>query len=145
MLGYLPLPGEVDIMACLQRWLDGGGRLGVPVVDWSAGTMEAGRLTGLGEACLRTGPHGVREPAAGDAIPLAALGVVLVPGLAFDDAGRRLGRGGGFYDRLLAELPAETRRIGVCFDEQRVDVIPVEQHDQCVDVVVTPAEIVEAR
>ncbi len=67
----------------------------------------------------------------------ADLDAILVPGIAFTRAGRRLGRGGGYYDRLLARCSPRTARIGVCFDCQIVDDLPAEAHDQPVDVVIT--------
>ncbi len=145
LLGYLPLPSELDVTACLTWWLKGGGRLCAPVVDWSAGTMVAGVLTSLDDGCLRTGKHGVREPSSGQVMPLNEVSMILVPGLAFDEAGKRLGRGGGFYDRLLANRHEHVGCIGVCFNEQRAQAVPVDAHDQCVDVLVTPAGIVECR
>ena len=66
-----------------------------------------------------------------------AVDVILVPGLAFTRAGQRLGRGGGFYDRLLARLPAVTWKIGVCFEVQISDAVPSEPHDVTVDCVMT--------
>lgn len=80
-----------------------------------------------------------REPRAGgeSAIGLHEVEVILVPGLAFTRAGQRLGRGGGYYDRLLAALPASTVRLGVCFEMQIVEELPSEPHDQKVDAVVT--------
>lgn len=65
----------------------------------------------------------------------AEVELILVPGLAFTRDGRRLGRGGGYYDRLLARLPAGTPKFGVCFDAQLVPDLPSEPHDQRVDVV----------
>ena len=75
-----------------------------------------------------------------DALPaldLARVDLILVPGLAFTKDGARLGRGGGYYDRLLASCPAYTRRIGVCFAAQLVASLPVEPHDQRVARVIT--------
>lgn len=66
-------------------------------------------------------------------IPVDELGVALVPGVAFTSAGDRLGRGGGYYDRLLAQLPPAVRRIGVCHPLQIRDTLPVEDHDVAVD------------
>ncbi|MEM6258871.1 MAG: 5-formyltetrahydrofolate cyclo-ligase [Planctomycetota bacterium] len=62
--------------------------------------------------------------------------VTLVPGLAFTRAGARLGQGGGYYDRYLAQHPA-TYKIGICFNEQLGDVLPTSEHDICMDEVVT--------
>jgi 5-formyltetrahydrofolate cyclo-ligase len=63
--------------------------------------------------------------------------VVIVPGLAFTATGDRLGQGGGWYDRFLADVRAACTVIGVCFSEQLVDVVPVEAHDIRMDHVVT--------
>ncbi|HEX9888170.1 MAG TPA: 5-formyltetrahydrofolate cyclo-ligase, partial [Nitriliruptorales bacterium] len=85
---------------------------------------------------LPAGYRGVREPV-GPAVDPRDLDVAIVPGLAFDAAGGRLGRGGGHYDRLLQTLPAQTLRVGLCFAVQLVARVPHEEHDQRVDVVVT--------
>ena len=71
------------------------------------------------------------------AVDPARVDLILVPGLAFTADGHRLGRGGGYYDRLLAILPPHTRRIGVCFATQIVAELPMEPHDQRVERVVT--------
>ena len=74
-------------------------------------------------------------------MPLNRLDFVLVPGIAFDLQGRRLGRGKGYYDRLLAEVRGKT--CGVAFDEQIVDEIPVEPHDIHVNCILTPTRWIE--
>ena len=80
----------------------------------------------------------VREPAAAQSIIAPAdLDLILVPGLAFTRDGRRLGRGGGYYDRLLAARDSRTIALGVCFDLQLVADLPCEPHDQRVAAVVT--------
>jgi 5-formyltetrahydrofolate cyclo-ligase len=83
---------------------------------------------------LAPGRFGIREPK-GPIFPDPP-SIVLVPGLAFDFQGRRLGRGAGYYDRFLAMLPPTTRKIGVCFSFQVLTDIPIEQHDQRVDTIV---------
>lgn len=80
----------------------------------------------------------IREPqAAGSLVPPAAIELIIVPGLAFTRRGLRLGRGGGFYDRYLARLDGKCVKLGVCFDVQLLETLPVEPHDQRVDAVVT--------
>ena len=81
---------------------------------------------------LFPGPFGAREPSGDTAAPSPNL--ILVPGLAFDLAGNRLGRGGGFYDRFLENLPLPRPTLcGVCFSCQIVPVVPYETHDARVD------------
>jgi len=86
------------------------------------------------------GSFGIREPdpARCQAVPLNAIDLILTPGLAFDrQTGARLGRGGGYYDRLLAQYGGET--IGICFREQVLDDLPVEKHDRRVGKIATDA------
>jgi 5-formyltetrahydrofolate cyclo-ligase len=79
----------------------------------------------------------VRVPKPGSAVLEAGLiDVVLVPGVAFDRTGGRLGRGGGFYDRYLTAVAVE-RRVGVCFGCQVVELVPTAGHDARVGVVVS--------
>ncbi|RMH23558.1 MAG: 5-formyltetrahydrofolate cyclo-ligase [Planctomycetota bacterium] len=149
---YLALPAEPDVdevaVGCLRRGLI----VAAPRVDWQAGELTPTRVTldGAGAVRARRGRHGVREPV-GPA--LGAVGgplLVLVPGLAFDPAGGRLGRGGGFYDRHLAALRrSEDDRtpvtaVGVAFDQQIVPALPMEEHDRPVDVVVTDRRLITA-
>jgi len=84
---------------------------------------------------LRPGRMGILEPAPAQWAEPAAVGAVLVPGVAFDRSGGRLGRGGGYYDRLLRGLRAV--KVGVAFEAQLVGVVPAGPTDQRVDWVVT--------
>jgi len=88
---------------------------------------------------LVVGALGVREPV-GPAVDPSPVDVVIVPGVAFDPAGGRLGRGRGLYDRLLAQLP-QAVHIGVCVEQLVVDVVPCEPHDVRVDVLVSDASV----
>ena len=84
------------------------------------------------------GPLGVWEPAGTAVLPLAELDVILVPGLAFvRKTGARLGRGGGFYDRLLSRPEVRARRVGIVFELQLLPDLPRESHDVCVADIVT--------
>ena len=86
-------------------------------------------------ADLREGAFHIMEPSGEPFTAYAAIAVALIPGVAFDAAGRRLGRGRGYYDRFLRQLPC-ARRVGVCFPFQRVAEVPAEPHDVSVDEVV---------
>ena len=92
---------------------------------------------------LRPGPWELREPFADPALAIdpGSIDLILVPGVAFTRSGARLGRGGGYYDRLLSVLPAGTCKIGVCFDAQIVSELPLHPHDQHVDFVATESGI----
>ncbi len=137
LLGYMPLDDEVSPLSAMQAWRDRGGRLSVPVTEWSSRSMRAGEVDSLDAAIFAERAHGILEPR--DVRPIAAsdLAVVLVPGLAFDASGGRLGRGAGFYDRFLASLSDRCLTVGVCFAAQMIDAVPHEAHDVSVQRVVT--------
>ena len=90
------------------------------------------------ETDLEPGPHGILEPSGlcpiGNVMPLD---LILVPGIGFTPSGGRLGRGRGYYDRMLAELPGV--RCGVAFDLQVISELPLEPHDASLDHLVTPS------
>ncbi len=93
---------------------------------------------------IKTGKFGVREPGptCGE-ISLDQFDLVLVPGMAFDLSGNRLGRGRGFYDRLLAKVSGI--KCGVAFDFQLLERIPTEPHDAKVDFMLTPSRCVRRK
>lgn len=129
---YVATADEADPAHALQFLGDRGIRTLYPRVR--------GELLELAEAAdprtLPTGFRGIPEPT-GPSIGPEVLDAVVLPGVAFDLDGGRLGHGGGHYDRLLERVPDETVRIGLCFSCQVVPVVPREDHDQLVDVVVT--------
>lgn len=99
--------------------------------------MQPGLLTSIEPDALVETKYGLLEPRKKHPVPPESLDVVIVPGLAFDSVGGRLGRGGGFYDRFLA-LARPPVSIGVAFEEQIVDHIPLEPHDQQLSAIATP-------
>jgi 5-formyltetrahydrofolate cyclo-ligase len=135
---YAPLSDEVQLEALPARLSECGCKLAYPRLDgdrlvlhWVAG----------GEV-LRADPRGLRQP--GLESPRATpeeLDAILVPGLLFDRRGRRLGRGGGHYDRFLAQLPVRVLSIGLCLAEQLVDELPTELHDVPLGHVATDQEV----
>lgn len=125
---YAALPGEVDLTAVCQ---------GYPQLRWVYPKVSGHHLTFHPGDSLQPGAFGILEPADGSAeVPLEEIDAFLCPGLAFDPAGHRLGRGRGFYDRLLAQARPDALKIGVCFPFQIVpDTFP-EPHDVIMDKVI---------
>lgn len=141
---FLPIAQEVDLTPLALRCFQDGKTVCVPRMDWESKRMRAVEIRSL-EDEFEQRKCGVREPVSGRAIPIDEIDLILVPGLAFDTAGRRLGRGGGFYDRFLAQPTLRgrgTRRCGVGFDAQIVDEVPAESHDATLSVVVTDRRII---
>jgi 5-formyltetrahydrofolate cyclo-ligase len=136
VLLYAPMAGELDVWPLLDPALAAGKTVGLPRFDSKAGVYLACQVRDPLQD-IRTGHYGIREPAAHCAeFLLNRLDLILVPGVAFDLQGRRLGRGKGYYDQLLAVLRGVT--CGVAFDQQIVDAIPVVAHDVQVNCILTP-------
>jgi 5-formyltetrahydrofolate cyclo-ligase len=132
---FSPLADEPDISPLMEAALRAGKIIALPRFDAARAIYSAAQVSSNSD--LAPGRFGALEPRAGcPAIPLNHLDLVLVPGIAFDLVGRRLGRGKGFYDRLLAEVRGH--KCGVAFDAQIVAEIPEEPHDVRVDSIVTP-------
>jgi 5-formyltetrahydrofolate cyclo-ligase len=140
VLLYAALREEVDLATAIAPLRERGTRTLFPRVrgDELELVAAADLLT------LQLGHRGVREPA-GRAVDPAVVDVAIVPGVAFDPRGGRLGAGGGHYDRLLARIPDAALRIGVEFTCQLVPHVPTEPHDERVSVVVTEGGTHRAR
>lgn len=140
ILFYAPLPDELDVWLLLEKLLP-SKICGLPAFDASANAYAARRVRNL-EADIFTGKFGVSEPLAGcEEIPLARFDLALVPGVAFDLRGNRLGRGRGFYDRLLEKIRGV--KCGVSYDFQLLETLPTEAHDAKVNFIATPTRCVK--
>ena len=131
---------EVDTRALIGTCLKEGKRVAVPVVMPGTKTLSHALIDGLDQ--LVVGPWGLAQPdpAAAAWLPAEArIDLVVVPGLAFDRRGQRIGWGGGYYDRFLAQVQAV--KIGLCYDALVLDCIPGEPHDVPVDLVVAETAI----
>ena len=134
LAGYMPMRTEIDPLAAMAAHQ---GVVGVPVII-GPGLPLKFREWGPGVAMV-AGAFGARVPAEGAWVVPE---VVIVPLLAFDARGFRLGYGGGFYDRTLAGLTG-ARRIGFAFGAQQVAEVPIDGFDQRLDVVVTERGVME--
>ncbi len=139
VLMFYSFGSEVPTAGMAERLLVGGRRLLLPFLEGDA--MEAAEVL-PGESLVHTS-YGPKEPLRRVAVDPATVDAVVTPGLAFDRHGRRLGYGGGHYDRYLARLRTETARIGVGFALQVIDDVPADPLDQLVDVVVTEDGVIE--
>ena len=138
---YAPIPEEIDIWPLLGDALAGGKTVALPRFDPTTQRYVACQIQDVAKD-LNHGQFGIREAGAHCiAVPPNRLDLVLVPGVAFDLQGRRLGRGKGFYDQMLASVRGTT--CGVAFDEQIVEAIPVEPHDVHLNCILTPTRWLE--
>lgn len=141
ILLYIPLGDELDLLRCVEQARAGGKLVALPRYLPEQGMYCAALLHGDPRS-LPAGPFGVPEPPlASPVVPLNRLDLAIVPGVAFDMAGRRLGRGKGFYDRLLAEVAGI--KCGVTVDERVIAELPDEPHDISMNCIVTPTRLIE--
>ncbi len=134
---FMPLADEVDLLPLALKCFQMGKTVCVPKVDWARGDMEAVEVTSFDDHVMEVDEHGVRSPRDGQCVLVRSINLVVVPGVAFDAQGNRLGRGGGFYDRFLKRLAPTAATVGLAFDQQIIDQVPVDDRDIRVDMVVT--------
>ena len=131
---YLASPQEIDLSPFIRKMRTVGVKVVAP--RWNGEIYELAALKGLDETHLRKGPMGILEPAEAEIVSPKEVEVWIVPGLAFTRNGKRLGYGGGWYDRLLAEAPKDALKLGIAHEFQVVDDLPSEPHDVLLDDVI---------
>ena len=122
---YLATPDEIDLSDFIREMLDRGVKVVAP--RWNGKTYELAKLKSLSENDLRRGPMNILEPAEAEIVEPSEVAAWIIPGLAFTIYGDRLGYGGGWYDRLMAN--AKGFKIGVAHEFQIVEDLPHEPHD----------------
>jgi 5-formyltetrahydrofolate cyclo-ligase len=139
--GYLSIGDEIDVRPLLRRLRSRGHAIALPVVVKSGQPLVFRRWGE--EDPLADGPFGTRQPLA--SAPTVLPEVVILPMLAFDRRGFRLGYGGGYYDRTLALLRRRRPMIavGVAYAAQEVPAVPSGRHDQALDWIVTEREAIK--
>lgn len=141
VLLFAPLADEPNVRPLLHSALAGDKLTALPRFNVASGHYEAAVVSDLSKDFVE-GKFGILEPAAAcPIVDLKRLDLILVPGVAFDWQGHRLGRGKGFYDRLLSSVSGKT--CGVAFDQQLVSTLPVEPHDVRLNCILTPSHWLE--
>lgn len=137
VFAYAPMQSEPDLWPALEKWsLE--GRLCLPRTVGEL--LEFLRVREL--SALVNGRYGFMEPASGDLAVPGSEDVVIVPGLAFTRQGWRLGRGGGYYDRLLSKSADACPTIAPCYSWQLFDNVPTEATDRKIDLILTENELI---
>jgi 5-formyltetrahydrofolate cyclo-ligase len=142
--GYRAVPGEPNPSDLLTALRDAGATVLLPRVQGA----ELEWVPWTKATIFQPGPFGLSEPA-GDPVHIDSVvhsAAMFIPALAVDRTGRRLGQGGGFFDRLLARIPRHDSkgplRVAIVHDEEFVASLPAEDHDERVDAVLTPTRFV---
>lgn len=138
---FLSLPHEVDTSEAILHAWQLGKVVAVPKISRQQRHMIAVQINSL-ETGFSTSASGLRNPIAGVPMPFEEINLVVTPALGFDRKGNRLGRGGSYYDRFFANPELKASRCGFGFAEQLIETIPVAEHDEPVDLLVTDEEII---
>jgi 5-formyltetrahydrofolate cyclo-ligase len=143
ILWYLAFDNEVLTAGLIQQAFVAGKRAVVPLVQVDRRRLALCEIRDA-ERDVAPGYRGIPEPRAGcwRPMPAEALDLAIVPGVAFDVQGGRLGFGAGFYDRLLAELPHELPKLGMAFDFQVLPELPRQPYDMAVNGIVTETRVI---
>lgn len=133
---YAPTRNEVDVLPLAEELLAAQKIVLLPRTVRDNRRLDFCRIQSPRD--LVPGNFGILEPGPGCALwDAAQIDTVVIPGVAFDRAGHRLGFGGGYYDRFLPRLSPGTLKVALAFDFQLLESLPVEAYDQCVSIVVT--------
>jgi 5-formyltetrahydrofolate cyclo-ligase len=135
---YRAISGEVNIDPLFSTCRELGKRTCIPVFNPASDVYEMAEVTDQTE--YRIGHYGIREPCSATFTPMNQIDLVALPGVAFDRKGNRLGRGGGYYDRLMADFTGFSAALA--FDFQILPHLPCEAHDQPVQAIVTNAAVI---
>ncbi|MFD2369633.1 5-formyltetrahydrofolate cyclo-ligase [Brevibacillus sp. GCM10020057] len=144
IMAFHPFGAELDILPFVQEAMARGQEIWLPLTISSGRRIVPYRYEG--PHMLKQGVYGIWEPdpALSVAADLDRLDAVLVPGVAFDRQGGRMGYGGGYYDRFLAGLVRRPLLVGVAFAMQVVDAVPREPHDILLDGLVTESGFIQS-
>ena len=129
VMSYMSIKNEVDTSIINKRVLEDGKTLLIPRIN-DADEVEAVEI-GLGSELQTSGKYGIPELSKGEAYPKSGIDLVIVPGVAFDENGNRIGFGKGYYDRFLKGSSA--KRVAVVYPFQLTESIEAEEHDEKVD------------
>lgn len=144
---YVDHPGEVHTESILRRCFAYNKILVLPDVNSNENsneqTFKLFKIDDL-DADLKPGPNGILAPDRSrcKTVPLECIDIAIIPGIAFDEKGGRIGSGDGYYDRLIPKLPITTRKVSLALDSQILPQVPTESHDKFVDIIITEKRII---
>ncbi len=140
---YINSSHEVNTREIIKRCFNYNRIVVLPAFIKEAHEMSLMKIDNL-DSELRPGPRGVLEPdlARCKKVPIENIDIAIIPGVAFDEKGGRIGSGEGYYDRLIPQLAITTRKVALAFENQIVQQVPMESHDKHVDIIITDERII---
>ncbi len=140
---YVNAANEVGTDTIIKRAYEFNKIVVLPAFDTAKSTMNLMKVDHPNKDLI-SGPRGILEPnpAKCKPVPLDSIDIAIVPGLAMDEKGGRVGSGDGYYDRIIPDLPMTTRKVGLVFEGQLVPQVPMESHDKHVDIIITEKRVI---
>jgi 5-formyltetrahydrofolate cyclo-ligase len=140
---YVNAENEVATDNIVKRSYDFNKIVVLPAFNTAKSTMTLMKVDNP-DKDLIVGARGILEPnpAKCKPVPLDSIDIAIVPGIAMDEKGGRIGSGDGFYDRIIPDLPMTTRKVGLVFEGQLVPQVPMESHDKHVDIIITEKRVI---
>jgi len=143
ILFYMSNNSEVDTEAMVRKALEIEKIVALPLIDRGKQEIVPFKVNNL-EKDVRPGYRKIREPIPQRCkqVPVKHVNLAIIPGIAFDERGGRIGYGTGFYDRFIPRLDITTRKVALSFECQIVPQIPMEPHDRYTDIIITEKRII---
>ena len=138
VLMYVNNANEVATARILKRTHVYNKIIVLPAYNTETHTMTLMKVDAL-EKDLCDGPRGILEPNPErcKVVPIERIDIAIIPAIALDEKGGRIGSGQGYYDRLIPELSITTRKVALAFEEQIIPQVPIESHDKHIDIIIT--------
>ncbi|MBW2252122.1 MAG: 5-formyltetrahydrofolate cyclo-ligase [Deltaproteobacteria bacterium] len=140
---YINNSCEVISLDIIKRCFDLYKIVVLPAPNTSRYEMKLMKIDNI-DKDLSPGAEGILEPDAHrcKTVPIESIDIAIIPGIAFDEKGGRIGSGDGYYDRLIPKLPITTRKVALSLESQIIQQVPVESHDRHVDIIITEKRII---
>ena len=140
---YMPQKFAVDTTRIIQRCFDYRKIVALPAFNTEKHKMQLFKVDEF-EADMTLGPRDILEPHPERCkiIPIERIDIAIIPGVALDEKGGRIGSGEGYYDRFIGKLPITTRKVALSLECQIVQQVPMESHDKFMDIIITEDRII---
>ncbi|MBC8459398.1 MAG: 5-formyltetrahydrofolate cyclo-ligase [Deltaproteobacteria bacterium] len=143
VLLYVNNTNEVSTHSIIKKSFDISKIVVLPAFDPTKNEMNLMKIDAF-PADLIPGPRNIIEPDPSRCkmVPIESIDIAIIPGVAFDERGGRIGSGEGYYDRLIPKLSVTTRKVALAMEDQIVSQVPIESHDKHVDIIITEKRII---
>ncbi len=140
---YVDNQSEVRSAGIIRRAFDHNKIVVLPLVKTETKKFKLFKIDHF-ERDLKPGPNGILQPDPEKCrtVPIDCIDIAIIPGVAFDEKGGRIGLGVGYYDRLIPHLPVTTRKVALALEIQIIPQAPIESHDKHVDIIITDKRII---